>query len=85
MQVFYREAEHTTNPKTNRVLDAMKKSQIDMYSLWRGRHCVVISGPFKGHRGTVKTTHPDGRIGVQLDTRLSQMTEFKFDEILVQE
>lgn len=85
INIFYREAEHTTNPKTNRVLDAMKKSQIDMYSRWRERCCVVISGPYKGHRGLVKTTHPDGRIGVQLDTCLSQTTEFKFDSILVQE
>lgn len=56
-----------------------------MYSQWAGRYCVVVAGSFKGHRGLIKTTHPDGRLGVQLDTRLNQTTEFHFNEILVQE
>ena len=76
---------HTTNPKTNYVNDAIQNSQIDMYARYCNRYCVVISGTFKGHRGLVKTTHPDGRFGVELDTRREQVTTFRFDDILIQE
>lgn len=85
VDVFYKDAAHTTNPKTNAVLNAARKAQIDMYSQYCGRNALVTTGPFKGHRGLVKTSHPDGRLGLQLETRLEQLTHFDFDQILIQE
>ncbi|KAF5319369.1 hypothetical protein D9619_008847 [Psilocybe cf. subviscida] len=85
VDVFYKDAAHTTNPKTNTVLDAARKAQIDMYSQYCGRNALVTTGPFKGHRGLVKTSHPDGRLGLQLETRLEQLTHFDFDQILIQD
>lgn len=63
----------------------MKKAEIDMYSRLKGRYCMIIRGLYKSHRGRIKETHPDGRLGVELDTRLTQLTHFAFDEVLVQE
>lgn len=85
IDVFYKDATHTTDPKTNTILDAAKKAQIDIYSEYCGRYTLVTAGPFKGYRGLVKTSHPDGLLGLQLDTRREQLTHFAFDEILVQE
>lgn len=67
------------------MLEIMKKAQIDMYNQYKGRYCLITRGPFKSHRGLITNTHPDGRLGIQLDTRLEQVTLFNFDEVLIQE
>ncbi|KAF5312781.1 hypothetical protein D9619_003855 [Psilocybe cf. subviscida] len=85
INVFYKDAVHTTSPKTNQLLGVAQKAQIDPYGQYCGRHALVISGTYKGYRGLVKTTHPDGRMGLQLDTRINQLTHFMFDEIRVQD
>lgn len=66
-------------------MDIMRRAELDMYSQYKGRFCVVIRGPYKTHRGLIKATHPDGRLAVELDTRREQLTHFSFDEVLIQE
>ncbi|KAF5322877.1 hypothetical protein D9619_000044 [Psilocybe cf. subviscida] len=75
----------STDLNADPLIGVAQKAQIDPYIQYCGRHAIVISGTYKGYRGLVKTTHPDGRMGLQLDTRINQLTHFMFDEIRVQD
>ncbi|KAF9037148.1 hypothetical protein BJ165DRAFT_1408550 [Panaeolus papilionaceus] len=59
-------------------------SMFDVYQCFKGR-TVYITGqhPFKGQRGLIKDTHPDGRVWIQMESMLSgnQTTIFKHTKL----
>ncbi|KAF5309913.1 hypothetical protein D9619_010543 [Psilocybe cf. subviscida] len=45
VDIFYRDARHTTSPKTNRMVETMKKAHIDMYSQYKERDKLAMALP----------------------------------------
>lgn len=62
---------YTIRPRKQRPRQGTRLGPKDLNSVYIGKHVIVVNkSQFKGYRGIIKNTSPDGRAWVELEATL---------------